>query len=139
MTVKYEFLLSQMLPIIGDRYRCTDCKEKMGFDLCSDCYTTGSKVPGRFNQQHTPEHKFEVVRPSVIPNIMSRLVAGHDDASALFIVSDASENSEDGSTEHFYFSGIAEENLEDSLVIPATSNDDGTEEDQGDSQTTSQI
>lgn len=138
--VKYEFLLSQMFPIIGDRYRCTDCTEKIGFDLCSDCYTTGSKVPGRFNQQHTPEHKFEVVPAGMIRNIMLRLVTGHDDdASIRFIVNDASENSEDGSTEHFYFSGIAEENLEDSLVIPATSNDDGTEEDQGDSQTTNQI
>ena len=48
-----------MYPIIGDRYRCIDCKEKIGFDLCGDCYNTGSKLPGRFNQQHTPEHRFE--------------------------------------------------------------------------------
>ncbi|EEF41252.1 conserved hypothetical protein [Ricinus communis] len=48
-------------PIIGDRYRCKDCVEKIGFDLCGDCYNTRSKRPGRFNQQHTPEHKFEHV------------------------------------------------------------------------------
>ncbi|RVW25604.1 E3 ubiquitin-protein ligase PRT1 [Vitis vinifera] len=42
-----------MCPIIGDRYRCKDCKEKIGFDLCGDCYNTNSKLPGRFNQQHT--------------------------------------------------------------------------------------
>ncbi|KAL1190579.1 E3 ubiquitin-protein ligase PRT1 [Cardamine amara subsp. amara] len=47
-------------PIIGDRYRCKDCKEKMGYDLCKDCYDTPSKVPGRFNQQHTPDHRFEL-------------------------------------------------------------------------------
>ena len=31
----------------------------MGYDLCKDCYETPSKVPGRFNQQHTPDHRFE--------------------------------------------------------------------------------
>ncbi|WCJ38088.1 E3 ubiquitin-protein ligase PRT1 [Euphorbia peplus] len=47
-----------MYPIIGDRYKCEDCFEKIGFDLCGGCYNTNSKRPGRFNQQHTPEHKF---------------------------------------------------------------------------------
>uniref|UniRef100_A0A1J3IHT4 E3 ubiquitin-protein ligase PRT1 n=1 Tax=Noccaea caerulescens TaxID=107243 RepID=A0A1J3IHT4_NOCCA len=46
-------------PIIGDRYRCKDCKEEVGYDLCKDCYETPSKVPGRFNQQHTPDHRLE--------------------------------------------------------------------------------
>ncbi|CAN8268578.1 unnamed protein product [Cochlearia groenlandica] len=46
-------------PIIGERYRCKDCKEEIGYDLCKDCYETPSKVPGRFNQQHTPEHRLE--------------------------------------------------------------------------------
>lgn len=50
-----------MYPIIGDRYRCKDCVEKIGFDLCSDCYNTCSKLPGRFNQQHTAEHQFELI------------------------------------------------------------------------------
>ncbi|XP_020232528.1 E3 ubiquitin-protein ligase PRT1 [Cajanus cajan] len=62
-----------MFPIIGDRYRCIDCKEKMGFDLCGDCYATRSKLPGRFNQQHTSEHKFKLVEPNVLQNIMLRL------------------------------------------------------------------
>ncbi|ESQ37127.1 hypothetical protein EUTSA_v10002569mg [Eutrema salsugineum] len=48
-------------PIIGDRYRCKDCKEEMGYDLCKECYETPSKVAGRFNQQHTPEHRLERV------------------------------------------------------------------------------
>ncbi|KAL6217716.1 hypothetical protein ACLB2K_010933 [Fragaria x ananassa] len=50
-----------MCPIIGDRHRCKDCVEKIGFDLCSDCYNTSSKLPGRFNQQHTAEHQFELI------------------------------------------------------------------------------
>ncbi|KAK7338925.1 hypothetical protein VNO77_19559 [Canavalia gladiata] len=66
-----------MFPIIGDRYRCIDCKEKMGFDLCGNCYATRSKLPGRFNQQHTSEHKFKRVDPNIIHNIMLRLATGH--------------------------------------------------------------
>ncbi|CAL0299508.1 unnamed protein product [Lupinus luteus] len=50
-----------MYLIVGDRYRCMDCKEMIGFDLCGEYYNTRSKRPGRFNQQHTPEHKFELV------------------------------------------------------------------------------
>ncbi|XP_039138429.1 E3 ubiquitin-protein ligase PRT1 isoform X1 [Dioscorea cayenensis subsp. rotundata] len=49
-----------MYPIIGNRYRCKDCKEKIGFDLCEACYSTNSKFPGRFNQQHRPDHTFEL-------------------------------------------------------------------------------
>ncbi|XP_013622701.1 PREDICTED: E3 ubiquitin-protein ligase PRT1-like [Brassica oleracea var. oleracea] len=59
-------------PIIGDRYRCKDCKEEIGYDLCKDCYETPSKVPGRFNQQHTPEHRLELAQvPRVLVNIES--------------------------------------------------------------------
>jgi hypothetical protein len=36
-----------------------DCQEQVGFDLCDLCYNTKSKLPGRFNQQHTPDHRFE--------------------------------------------------------------------------------
>ncbi|KAK7286806.1 hypothetical protein RJT34_22065 [Clitoria ternatea] len=49
-------------PITGDRYNCLDCKEVIGFDLCGDCYKIRSKLPGRFNQQHTPEHQFQRVQ-----------------------------------------------------------------------------
>ncbi|KAH7836221.1 hypothetical protein Vadar_033771 [Vaccinium darrowii] len=42
--------------------RCKDCKESIGFDLCEGCYNSSSKLPGRFNQQHTPEHKFENIQ-----------------------------------------------------------------------------
>ena len=67
---------AQMFPIIGDRYRCIECKEKMGFDLCGDCYNTRSKLPGRFNQRHTSEHNFRLVEPNFIRNIMLSLVTG---------------------------------------------------------------
>ncbi|KAL4524850.1 hypothetical protein Ndes2526B_g07038 [Nannochloris sp. 'desiccata'] len=57
-------------PITGRRYRCTDCPETVGFDLCGDCYDRGVSsdpnsraVLGRFNQRHTPEHKMELCRP----------------------------------------------------------------------------
>ncbi|CAN8270556.1 unnamed protein product [Cochlearia groenlandica] len=48
-------------PIVGDRYVCKDCKDKMGYDLCKDCYERPLKVPGRFNQQHTRDHRLELV------------------------------------------------------------------------------
>ncbi|KAL7209627.1 hypothetical protein ACSBR1_031227 [Camellia fascicularis] len=52
-----------VFPIIGERYKCKDCKERIGFDLCEGCYNSSSKLPGRFNQQHTPDHKLEIVPP----------------------------------------------------------------------------
>ncbi|CAK9151510.1 unnamed protein product [Ilex paraguariensis] len=54
-----------MCPIIGERYKCMDCLEKIGFDLCEGCYNSSSKLPGRFNQQHKPDHKFVVVQPNL--------------------------------------------------------------------------
>jgi hypothetical protein len=57
-------------PITGRRYRCTECPETVGFDLCGDCYDRGvasdpnsKAVVGRFNQQHRPEHSMELCRP----------------------------------------------------------------------------
>ncbi|CAA2934134.1 E3 ubiquitin- ligase PRT1 [Olea europaea subsp. europaea] len=52
-----------MYPIIGERYKCKDCVEKIGFDLCEGCYKSPFKLPGRFNQQHTPEHQFVIMEP----------------------------------------------------------------------------
>ncbi|XP_020574132.1 E3 ubiquitin-protein ligase PRT1 [Phalaenopsis equestris] len=49
-----------MYPITGKRYKCKDCKEEIGFDLCESCYNTNSKLAGRFNQQHKPDHQFEL-------------------------------------------------------------------------------
>ncbi|KMT05610.1 hypothetical protein BVRB_7g167510 [Beta vulgaris subsp. vulgaris] len=88
-----------MYPIVGDRYRCQDCVELIGFDLCGDCYNTQSKRPGRFNQQHTPEHRFELVKqPDVLRNIMLRLVGGHlvDSSGAPVLAISAIEDPPDG-------------------------------------------
>ncbi|KAK1413697.1 hypothetical protein QVD17_35474 [Tagetes erecta] len=52
-----------MYPLIGDRYKCLDCTEEIGFDLCEGCHNSSSKLPGRFNQQHKPDHKFAVIDP----------------------------------------------------------------------------
>lgn len=45
-----------MMPIVGKRYKCNDCPEAIGYDLCAKCYESGCVV-GRFNQRHTPEHQ----------------------------------------------------------------------------------
>lgn len=83
-----------MYPIIGDRYKCKDCVEAIGFDFCGDCYNTRSKLPGRFNQQHTPEHRFELVKSSIMGNIMLRLVTGQlgGGSAASILSSYVSEN-----------------------------------------------
>uniref|UniRef100_A0A5B6YGM1 Putative E3 ubiquitin-protein ligase PRT1 n=1 Tax=Davidia involucrata TaxID=16924 RepID=A0A5B6YGM1_DAVIN len=64
-----------MCPIIGERYKCKDCVEKIGFDLCEGCYNSSSKLPGRFNQQHTPEHTLEIVQPQIPCDLIWRLGA----------------------------------------------------------------
>ncbi|XP_068647012.1 E3 ubiquitin-protein ligase PRT1-like isoform X2 [Aristolochia californica] len=63
-----------MYPIIGKWYRCKDCMEKIGFDLCESCYNTRSKLPGRFNQQHTSDHRVMLVQPERLRGILWRLV-----------------------------------------------------------------
>jgi hypothetical protein len=121
----------QIYPIIGDRYRCKDCVEKIGFDLCGDCYNTGSKLPGRFNQQHTPEHKFELVRPYF--HNMLGLMAMELEDNSLLIDTDASEDSENGSPAPASPSG-AQENAESDWAANSASTDGG--EDQTGSQST---
>lgn len=64
-----------MCPIIGVRYRCKDCVERIGFDLCENCHKSSSKLPGRFNQQHTKDHQFEVIQPSHLRMVLSSLGA----------------------------------------------------------------
>lgn len=53
-----------MYPIVGPRWRCTDCPEEIGFDLCSACHSLGpAEVHGRFNQRHTAAHRMQLVEP----------------------------------------------------------------------------
>ncbi|XP_074268470.1 E3 ubiquitin-protein ligase PRT1-like [Silene latifolia] len=88
-----------MYPIVGERYKCQDCKERIGFDLCGECYNTRSKRPGRFNQQHTPDHKFELMKPRQIPvSLMFQLVGRHivDGSGTPAMAISAMEDSSDG-------------------------------------------
>ncbi|XP_021907222.1 E3 ubiquitin-protein ligase PRT1 isoform X2 [Carica papaya] len=92
-----------MYPIIGDRYKCKDCTEEIGYDLCGDCYNTSSKLPGRFNQQHTSEHRFEPKKKQIPQNLLLRVVAGPLGGEYTVIVpDDTEENLESG----FYPSGL---------------------------------
>ncbi|KAK8609885.1 hypothetical protein V6N13_093295 [Hibiscus sabdariffa] len=68
-----------MSPIIGERYKCKDCVEKIGFDLCESCYKSPAKIPGRFNQQHKPDHQLEIVEPLSIRDLMLRLNSEQSD------------------------------------------------------------
>ncbi|KAK9824211.1 hypothetical protein WJX72_008568 [[Myrmecia] bisecta] len=52
-------------PIVGRRYRCMDCQEKMGTDLCGPCMDRGLHVTGRFNQQHKPDHQMMLIKPRI--------------------------------------------------------------------------
>ncbi|CAI5526659.1 unnamed protein product, partial [Closterium sp. Naga37s-1] len=72
-------------PIVGARYRCLDCPERVGFDLCAACYSCPPPVVGRFNQRHVSAHRMVEVRQrdgmlhrifeSVHPELMARLMA----------------------------------------------------------------
>lgn len=81
-----------MYPIIGDRYRCIDCKEKIGFDLCGNCYKNRSKRPGRFNQQHTPDHKFQLVQ---YYGMVKGQLDGPDSSDLIILSDDPSSSSEE--------------------------------------------
>ncbi|GAB2282021.1 hypothetical protein Dimus_016581, partial [Dionaea muscipula] len=88
-----------IFPIVGDRYRCKDCVEAIGFDLCGDCYNTRSKVPGRFNQQHTADHQFEHVKPqNLARNILLRFIASQMEDGSPFSIQYAVEDSEEDAT-----------------------------------------
>ncbi|GBG84652.1 hypothetical protein CBR_g39028 [Chara braunii] len=46
-------------PIIGRRYRCLDCRPRIGYDLCGECFDRRHQLDdgGRFNQGHRAEHR----------------------------------------------------------------------------------
>ena len=61
----------QAYPIRGKkRYKCKDCTELIGFDLCETCYNSSSKLPGRFNQQHTPDHRMELDNSALLQRLL---------------------------------------------------------------------
>ncbi|KAL3148974.1 hypothetical protein ABBQ32_001830 [Trebouxia sp. C0010 RCD-2024] len=68
-----------LYPIRGHRYKCQDCPDKVGFDLCNKCHGRGLHITGRFNQQHTPEHKMGLVRPQ--PTVLHIFQAANPELS----------------------------------------------------------
>ena len=52
-----------VFPIVGRAYRCRDCPEQVGYDLCQYCYSDtlhGSHAhTGRFGQSHRADHSME--------------------------------------------------------------------------------
>ncbi|XP_047081938.1 E3 ubiquitin-protein ligase PRT1-like [Lolium rigidum] len=60
-------------PIMGMRYKCKDCTERIGFDLCGECYNNRSKLPGRFNQQHTSDHRMELDNTRLYGGLIAQL------------------------------------------------------------------
>lgn len=120
-----------MYPIFGDGYRCKDCKEASGFDLCRDCYITRSKLPGRFNQQHTPEHRLELVESSIFFDMMMRYVTGRreDRSAAVVLADDVFEENGSPST----LPDNAQESASGALTTPTTNSDNLTDQNNTDS------
>ena len=44
-------------PIRGAAFRCLDCPDAVGFDLCAECRGSSLVVTGRFDQGHTSNHR----------------------------------------------------------------------------------
>uniref|UniRef100_A0A0D9Y192 Uncharacterized protein n=1 Tax=Leersia perrieri TaxID=77586 RepID=A0A0D9Y192_9ORYZ len=64
--------LTHAFPIRGKRYSCKECNTP-GFDLCGDCYLTGSTAEGRFNQKHTLAHEMSLNDSFLFPNVLNIL------------------------------------------------------------------
>ena len=51
-------------PILGRRFKCADCPEAIGFDVCGDCVAAGAGGgAGRFGQAHRADHALAEVAP----------------------------------------------------------------------------
>jgi hypothetical protein len=70
-------------PIVGPRYTCMECEEKIGFDLCAHCHLNHSG-PGRFNQQHKPEHRMKLVEGK--ETLLHSLLKDHPGFSAEYLM-----------------------------------------------------
>ncbi|XP_078173339.1 proteolysis 1 isoform X2 [Carex rostrata] len=81
-----------LYPIKGKRYKCMDCKEEIGFDLCESCYSTKSKLPGRFNQQHTSDHRFELDNSHLLSRFLIQTAAARNFEEEF----DEEENADEG-------------------------------------------
>ena len=70
-------------PIVGPRYKCTECEERIGFDLCAECHLN-HKGPGRFNQQHKPDHKMVLVEAK--ETLLHNLLKNHPGFTAEYLI-----------------------------------------------------
>lgn len=54
-------------PIVGRRFQCLDCPETIGYDLCGSCQDNSAACSsrGRFNQNHTAEHRMQKCEPQL--------------------------------------------------------------------------
>ncbi|KAM7461923.1 hypothetical protein LguiA_030044 [Lonicera macranthoides] len=129
-----------MYPIIGERYNCKDCLVKMGFDLCEGCHNRSPNLPGRFNQQHTPEHKFEIVDPTTRGNLIVRLEEDEyfeDDGEE----DDGFDDPEDMDDDDFPLPGASDHDDDDAEMDsesgpPVAPDDDAIENDEAESELT---
>ena len=90
-------------PIRGRRYRCADCPEAVGFDLCARCHEvdqddreTRADIPtrlGRFNQNHTKTHVLHEIKPA--PTMMHFLRSVHPDLTPAQILNLAARHASD--------------------------------------------
>ncbi|XWS76103.1 hypothetical protein CRYUN_Cryun01aG0148300 [Craigia yunnanensis] len=117
-----------MSPIVGDRYKCKDCTEKIGFDLCGDCYNTRAKLPGRFNQRHTPEHKFELIKRDIIRRLRLMTEQLENGSTSFVLFDDASEILENGPVPRA-LSGDSQDNTSNNLAAPFLDNDSMEDQD----------
>ncbi|CEM29614.1 unnamed protein product [Vitrella brassicaformis CCMP3155] len=65
------------LPIVGARYRCRDCHERVGYDLCGACHRENYSRCGLFNQMHTSAHRMELVQPDAVTVLLNCLHKCH--------------------------------------------------------------
>lgn len=108
-------ILVQMCPITGNRYKCQDCKEEIGFDLCEGCYNSSSKLPGRFNQHHTDDHKFTMITEQ--DALILSLQAEHSEEDAL------EDPYMENVVSHPYASNDIQRDAETGEAVPNSSND----------------
>jgi hypothetical protein len=93
-------------PVRGHAFRCLDCPEQIGFDLCQKCFLRGAHLlpgQGRFNQSHTAPHRFEEREQK--PNGLHMLMERHPELTPAQIMqfvqwqTEAVDDRDDGAAE----------------------------------------
>ena len=69
-------------PITGRCFKCLDCPDAVGYDLCDECHALpvgADEGPGRFGQHHTPDHRMEERPQEITP--LHELLRAHPELS----------------------------------------------------------